>query len=94
LNPNSELYQKWLKHFGEETQMRMAQEECGELIAAISHFIRGKKGACDLLQEIADVEILIEQLRIIFSDHAINKEKNFKLNRMQGYLDALEAKKK
>lgn len=43
--------------------MRMLQEECAELIVAASHLERGRKDAFDnFIEEIADVEIMIEQV--------------------------------
>lgn len=49
--------------FGLETQMNQLTEECGELIAAVNHFRRGR--ACsraELVEEMADVYIIIEQI--------------------------------
>lgn len=56
-----------LRRFGFTEQARMLQEECGELIAAINHWFRDRDDAFDLMiEEIADVEILIDQMRLEF----------------------------
>ncbi len=52
-----------IKAYGEEAQEGVAQEECAELIQAISKKHRGKPH--NIPEEIADVEIMLEQLKII-----------------------------
>ena len=66
---------------GYEHQIRQAQEECAELIAALNHFCRGRRGATDeVAEEMADVEILLLQLRkILENDEEIVSWKNIKL---------------
>lgn len=49
--------------FGEKAQEEIAMEECAELIQAISHKHRGRKH--NIPEEIADVEICLEYLKII-----------------------------
>lgn len=64
-------------------QLNQTQEECAELIAAINHFRRGKKGDRyqDLCAEVADVKIMIEQLCIILDRDSIDKIMIEKLSR-------------
>ena len=52
-----------IKVFGEKAQEEVAIEECSELIQAITHKHRGRKN--NIAEEIADVEIMLEQLKII-----------------------------
>ena len=52
-----------IRTFGEEAQEGVAIEECSELIQAISHKHRGREH--NIAEEIADVEIMLEQLKII-----------------------------
>ena len=52
-----------IKVFGEKPQEEVAIEEMAELIQAISHKHRGRKN--NIAEEIADVEIMIEQLKVI-----------------------------
>ena len=49
--------------YGDIAQEQMAIEECSELIQAICHKHRGRP--CNIAEEIADVEITLEQLKII-----------------------------
>jgi NTP pyrophosphatase (non-canonical NTP hydrolase) len=57
------LYDDCMAFWGLERQLRMTQEECGELIIAISHFIRGREdGLEDLVEELADTQLMINQI--------------------------------
>lgn len=49
--------------FGGIAQEEVAVEECSELIQAIIHKHRGREH--NIAEEIADVEIMLEQLKII-----------------------------
>lgn len=67
--------------FGEKAQEGVAQEECAELIQAISKKHRGLKN--NIAEEIADVEIMIEQLKIINKCSAdVEKIKKQKIERL------------
>lgn len=55
-----------LKFFGPTEQMAQAQEECGKLIAVISQFRRGRATTADVVDEIADVSIMLEQMFLLF----------------------------
>ena len=49
--------------YGFESQRKILQEECAELIVAASHYDRGRPGAYDnFLEELADVDIMISQM--------------------------------
>ena len=60
---NEEIYELAIRTFGTFEQERIAIEECSELIQAISHKHRGREH--NIPEEIADVEICIEQLKMI-----------------------------
>lgn len=61
-----EIYQKAIKKFGATMQMTVAMEECSELIKEISKIIRAKGNLANLAEEIADVEIMLEQLKQMY----------------------------
>ena len=58
-----EILKKAINLFGAENQENMCIEECAELIQAINKKHRGLKH--NIPEEIADVEIMLEQLKII-----------------------------
>lgn len=76
-----------IDHYGEENQCRLAMEECSELIQAINKCLRypnDEKHHENLIEEIADVSIMIKELKIIFgiSDEEYKNMKQNKLNRV------------
>jgi len=66
----SELYQKAIDQWGEPLQKIMVIEECAELIKAISKWFRGQASDDDLIQEMVDVQLMINQLRVIINDES------------------------
>lgn len=70
-------------HYGLNNQMMQAIEEMGELTQAIVKVYRnGLDNERDgLIEELADVEIMIEQLDYLLGDNQIEKVKEYKINR-------------
>lgn len=87
---DQELYEQAIEAWGEGAQLGMAQEECGELITIISRRFRGRGDDADLAEEIADVEIMCEQLRLIVGDEQVAEHKAEKLNRLRERLNDSE----
>lgn len=80
-----ELYRAAIVKWGVPSQVEMAIEECSELIHAIQKTKRsnGPVAQSHVCEEIADVEIMIEQLRGIFNCKIIDKYKAEKLERLE-----------
>jgi len=80
-----ELYQEALILWGEGAQIAMAVEEMAELIQALTRLGRNRDDATEdkVREEIADVEIMMEQLRISFGVRAIESIKVRKLHRLE-----------
>ena len=79
-----EIYKAAINHFGWTSQTDMAVEECAELILALQHFVRGKASIEDVVNEIADVEIMCGQLRLLFL--GVDEAKKKKLKRLEELL--------
>ena len=64
------LYKKAIMKWGKEPQINMAIEECAELITALSKRNRCSNGSTidDIIGEMVDVEIMIEQLKLIYKN--------------------------
>ena len=81
-----DLYERNIQYHGIEQETTIAMEECSELIQAIS---KCKRYGCidkyreNLIEEIADVLFVIDELKIIYdiSDKAISEIKQYKINR-------------
>ena len=62
------LYKQAVEAFGTPAQIIIAMEECSELIKELSKVLRGKCNVDNVSEEIADVQIMLEQLKIIFNN--------------------------
>lgn len=76
---------KIAQHYGEGSQLAILQEECAELIQAVSKIRRDAPGAYEhFVDELADVSIMVQQM-VSFMDSdeltAFYKKINEKLNR-------------
>lgn len=69
-------------------ELVVIMEELAELSQQISKKIRGKEDKMHLLEEIADVYICLEELKILehFTDEEIQIAKSVKLNRLRDAL--------
>ena len=81
--------QKLIKKNGIRYQSGIAQEECAELIQAISKCLRSKeaipiKERMNLIEEMADVMICIQQLQIMYhvTDEELHAMKQYKEKRL------------
>lgn len=79
-----ESFETIIEAFGKEAQMIVAVEELAELQKEIIKKLRQKKrNIFCLVEEMADVEIMIDQLKIMFNigDKELATERNYKINR-------------
>lgn len=70
--------------YGIVKQQAVAMEEMGELIQQIAKMIRGDGNIINLVEEMADVYIMLEEIKQIYtiSDKELEDEMNFKLVRL------------
>ena len=76
------VYEEALKRWGIDAQLNVAIEECAELTAEICRYFRDRCSLTGIACEVADVEIMIEQLRLIVGETAVNEIKERKLMRL------------
>jgi len=85
-----DIYKKAIDKWGNMTQVLMAMGECGELIAELNAFFnQGKSTREAVINEIADVEIMCGQLRVMFSDDEVDLQKAKKLERLDGIISGI-----
>lgn len=86
-SPQETIYRRALRKFGDRSQIMKTAEEASELSAAIMRYIspiwNGKNHLTGLLEEIADVEIMCKQMRLIFGDSLVNESIKQKLARLE-----------
>lgn len=79
----AELYAAAVENWGELAQIMMAMGECAELIAELNRWINQNRSDKEAVaEEIADVEILMGQLRYLIGDDIVDSAKNKKLKRL------------
>ncbi len=79
-----------VEKFGPESQINMALEECAELIEALCKFRRERVGTLDVITEIADVQIMCEQLAYMFGEQTVEDERKRKIERLRKRLTKYE----
>lgn len=86
-----DTYKVALRKNGTDAQVMMAVEEMSELTKEICKIFRGKPTLDDLADEIADVIITIEQLKLIFEvSDMVDERIAYKIKRLQEKLGMLE----
>lgn len=70
------IFEKAVNKYGAENQVRKAVEELTELSVALLHSLDGRGDTENIREEMADVEIMLEQLHVIFGygDYRLIKE--------------------
>ena len=87
------LLEHAIRLYGEPAQMDMAVEEMAELTKALCKVKRATPGAtttaaiANVIEEIADVQIMLDQLRLIFARSTDEVEEG-KLRRLLGRLNS------
>lgn len=78
-------------HYGVDSQVLMAIEEMSELTKEICKYKRGNDNREKLIDEIADVKIMIEQVEYLFK---LSKEVNLRVDyKLQRQLRRIENKR-
>lgn len=89
----TQLYRMCLDRWGSKAQLIMLMEECGELIQVAAKLLNNRCDSLDdLVDELADVAIMIEQVTTMFNlERSVSKRVRQKQDRLLKLL--LEAKR-
>ena len=85
-----EICEAAVKRVGAGHQIIKAMEELGELTQALAKLLNGEPVTGDVCEEIADVEIMIEQLKIIIGpeyEMYMLRKKEEKMKRLEEILE-------
>ena len=78
------IYEKAIDHYGEDKQLIVSVEELAELVQALTKNIRGFDNLENISEEVADVEICLEYLYLIFNNESMVEEyRKAKLQRLE-----------
>ena len=88
------VYYKAIMTYGIRAQSIVAIEELSELTKEITNQLRGKGDADHLVEEIADVEIMLGQLKMMYDiyDGDVEEHKKQKIERLKACLEEEDAK--
>lgn len=88
-----DLYAAAVKKYGKLSQLIMCMEEMAELTKELSKSIRGADNSAAIAEEMADVEIMLEQLRLIYRNRSeVDTVKADKLRRLAYRLEEVPEK--
>ena len=76
---------KAINYYTPSRQIVQAIEELGELQQALARHLNGRENNVE--EEIADVEIMLTQLKIIFDLKKIENFRKYKLQRLEGRIN-------
>lgn len=77
-----------IRKYGPRGQLIVAAEELGELQKEIFKALRGMPRKAALAEEIADVEIMLRQLKMIYGNHAeVAEERRRKVARLRARVE-------
>ena len=80
------VYQQALDVFGAKAQFVVALEELSEAQKEICKFLRGKGDPEHLTEEIADAQIMLEQVQMLcgIDEGAVQEQMDSKIERLRG----------
>ena len=80
--PRKKTLEKAIRHYGSKNQITKSIEEMAELIRALT-----RDDTQNIMEEIADVHIMITQLRLIFDSQQIDDMITQKLKRLESRIE-------
>lgn len=85
------IFAKALKTYGETAQIFMVMEEVAELQKELCKNQRGKSNRREIAEEVADVEIMLDQMKVLHNIEEMTVEaRNSKVARLNRRLEGLE----
>ena len=89
------IYQDAIEFFGNTSQKIMVIEEMSELTKELCKELRDRGNVENIADELADVEITLAQLKMIYNIHdLVEQHRDFKLHRFANNMAQLKANKK
>lgn len=86
--PYITICKRAILHYGPEVQKVKALEELAELQCEITHEMGGRGDYNHVAEEIADVEIMLEQLKQMYNIRArVDRERQRKITRLKERMD-------
>ncbi len=90
MNKHHAIYRAALEKWGEEAQFDQAVEECAELIIALKHFRRNRADRQQIINELADVALIVGQLSYMLGEKQVDRAIQVKIDKLKKLLEAAE----
>ena len=87
MEDKKDIYNKAIDTWGKESQLLQTAEECNELSKAIIKYVNDRGSVSCIEEETADVEVMIEQMRIMLNEARVNGHKTYKLCKLRKMLE-------
>jgi NTP pyrophosphatase (non-canonical NTP hydrolase) len=79
---HKKLFQKAIDTWGIESQKMMAVGECGEFLAEFGRTAQGRSSPEKMIDEIADVIIMLNQCALIYGEDAVRARILYKIDKI------------
>lgn len=86
----TDVCQAAVDRMGIDSQVIVAIEEMAELTDALCKSKRGRNTPADIITEIADVQIMMEQLSLYYGKDAVAAERSRKIDRLENRLQIMQ----
>lgn len=80
-----ELFKQAIETWGKDIQLDILVEECAELINVIQKAKRGRASTSEILDELADVSLMLDQAELIYGSYWYHRQQ--KLIRLKKRLE-------
>ena len=78
------IFEQAIRTYGKESQMKMVLEEVAELQKEICKLWRGRDNVQAIAEEVADVEIMLDQLKLILDrEEDVQRFREKKITRLK-----------
>lgn len=84
-----EIVERVAKHYGFNPGLDVMVEECGEMIVAINHYKRQRVSTERLIEECADIWIVLKQMGVFLDEDSIANVIDYKLRRVERVINEL-----
>lgn len=85
-----EIVERVAKYYGFTPQLDMMIEECGEMIVVINHYKWQKVSTERLIEEFADIWIVLKQMGVFLDESSIANVIDNKLRRVERVINELK----
>lgn len=84
---DKQTFNEAIRTWGIDAQAQMAEEEAAEFIVASKHHSRGKASIEDVIDELADIRIMYEQLAQFLGQERVEDRIEVKMGRLRERLE-------